>query len=108
MKEIRAYIQPFMLSKVTRALLEIPGFPGMSVSDCEGFDGDKVIEGDFTPYMPKKRIEVFAPDELVEVIFDTLMLAANTHQQGAGKVYVIDVIKSGKISTGIQKDEYPS
>lgn len=108
MKEIRAYIQPFMLSKVTQALLEIPGFPGMSVSDCEGFDGDKVIEGDFTPYMPKKRIEVFTPDELVEVIFDTLMLAANTHQQGAGKVYVIDVIKSGKISTGIQKDEYPS
>ncbi|SCX63337.1 nitrogen regulatory protein P-II 1 [Nitrosospira sp. Nsp1] len=40
MKEIRAYIQPFMLSKVTQALLEIPGFPGMSVSDCEGFDGD--------------------------------------------------------------------
>ncbi|MEO6430147.1 MAG: P-II family nitrogen regulator [Nitrosospira sp.] len=108
MKEIRAYIQPFMLSKVTQALLEIPGFPGMSVSDCEGFDGDKVIDGDFTPYMPKKRIEVFTPDELVEVIFDTLMLAANTHQQGAGKVYVIDVIKSGKISTGIQKNEYPS
>ena len=105
MKEIRAYIQPFMLSKVTQALLEIPGFPGMSVSDCEGFDGDTVIDGDFTPYIPKKRIEVFAPDELVEIIFDTLMLTANTHQQGAGKVYVIDVSKCGKINTGGRKDE---
>jgi nitrogen regulatory protein P-II 1 len=37
MKEIRAYIEPFMLSKVTQALLEITDFPGMSVSDCEGF-----------------------------------------------------------------------
>ncbi|SHL38544.1 nitrogen regulatory protein P-II family [Nitrosospira sp. Nsp11] len=105
MKEIRAYIQPFMLSKVTQALLEIPGFPGMSVSDCEGFDGDTVIDGDFTPFIPKKRIEVFAPDELVEIIFDTLMLTANTHQHGAGKVYVIDVSKSGKINTGRNKDE---
>ena len=33
MKEIRAYIQPFMLPKLTQALLEIPRFPGMSVSN---------------------------------------------------------------------------
>jgi nitrogen regulatory protein P-II 1 len=105
MKEIRAYIQPFMLAKVTQALLGIPGFPGMSVSDCEGFDGDKVVEMDFTPYTPKKRIEIFASDELMESIFDTLMLAANTHQDGAGKVYVIDVSKSGKISTGMHNGE---
>ncbi|WP_025039840.1 P-II family nitrogen regulator [Nitrosospira briensis] len=108
MKEIRAYIEPFMLPKLTQALLdEIPDFPGMSVSDCEGFGEVKLISGrDFTPYMPKKRIEIFAPDELTEIIFDTLMTAANTHQHGAGKVYVIDVIKSGKISTGVRKDEY--
>ena len=94
-----------MLSKVTQALLEIPGFPGMSVSDCEGFDGSKGVNADFTPYIPKKRIEIFAPDELVESIFDMLMLSANTHQQGAGMVYVIDVMKSGKISTGVHKVE---
>ena len=105
MKEIRAYIQPFMLSKVTQALLEIPGFPGMSVSDCEGFGGDKVIDRDFTPYMPRKRIEIFAPDELVENIFTTVMLAANTHQRGAGKIYVIDVGRSGHISTGLEENE---
>ena len=57
MKEIRAYIQPFMLSRVAQALLKIPDFPGMSVSDCEGFDQDKVIDRNFTPYMPRKRIK---------------------------------------------------
>ncbi len=106
MKEIRAYIEPFMLAKVTQALLEIPDFPGMSVSDCEGFGHVKYIIGrDFTPYMPKKRIEIFASDEMVEIIFNTVMLAANTHQHGAGKIYVIDVVKNGHISAGIQEDE---
>ena len=37
MKTIMAVIQPFMLSKVTRALEEIPGFPGMTVSDVRDF-----------------------------------------------------------------------
>ncbi len=75
MKEIRAYIQPFMLPRVTQTLLKIPGFPGMNVSDCEGFDGNSAEDG-FTPYTPKKRIEIFAPDELVKIIFDTLIQAA--------------------------------
>ena len=105
MKEIRAYIQPFMLSRLTQALLEIPDFPGMSVSDCEGFGAEKVIDRDFTPYLPSKRVEIFAPDELVERIFNTVMLAANTHQRGAGNIFVIDVGKSGHISSGVQKDE---
>ncbi len=101
MKEIRAYIQPFMLSRLTQALLEIPHFPGMSVSDCEGFGREKVAERqEYTPFVPKKRIEIFAPDEMVEKIFSTIMNTANTHQHGAGKVYVIEVIEGGRINTG--------
>ena len=106
MKEIRAYVQPFMLSRLTQALLEIPGFPGMSVSDCEGFGQEKALVGqEYTPFIPKKRIEIFAPDELVDDIFNTLMSSANTHQHGAGKVYVLDVSKAGRISTGEQGPE---
>jgi nitrogen regulatory protein P-II 1 len=101
MKEIRAYIQPFMLAKVTQALLEIPGFPGMSVSDCEGFGREKIVaRQDYSPFLAKKRIEIFAPEDLVETIFDTLMKAANTHQHGAGKIYVLEVKEGGHISSG--------
>lgn len=101
MKEIRAYIEPFMLSKLTQTLLELPDFPGMSVSDCEGFGRVKLIAGrDFTPYVSKKRIEIFACDELVENILNTIMTIANTHQHGAGKIYVINVEESTRISTG--------
>ena len=53
----------------------------MRVSDCEGFDGDKVIDRNF-PYMPRKRIEIFAPDEFVKDIFNTVMIAANTNEPG--------------------------
>jgi len=62
MKEIRAYIQPFMLAKLTQTLLEIPHFPGMSVSDCEGFGREKVVDSqDYTPFMPKKTYRDFRP-----------------------------------------------
>jgi nitrogen regulatory protein PII len=101
MKEIRAYIQPFMLSKLTQTLLEIPHFPGMSVSDCEGFGRVKVVAGqEYMPFMPKKRIEIFAHDEQVDSIFNVIMTIANTHQHGAGKVYVINVDEGAIISTG--------
>jgi len=101
MKEIRAYIQPFMLPKLTQALLEIAGFPGMSVSDCEGFGRAHVdVVQDYTPFVAKKRIEIFAPDHLVETIFTTVMRYANTHQHGAGKVYVVDVVEGGRVSSG--------
>ena len=44
----------------------------------------------------KKCIEIFAPDELVKVIFDTLIQTANTHHSDADKVYLIEVSKSGE------------
>jgi len=101
MKEIRAYIQPFMLPKLTQALLEIPAFPGMSVSNCEGFGRAHVaVSQDYTPFVAKKRIEIFVPDDMAELIFDTIMKQANTHQHGAGKVYMIEVIEGGRINTG--------
>ena len=101
MKEIRAYIQPFMLPKLTQALLEIPNFPGMSVSDCEGFGRAHVaVSQNYNPFVAKKRIEIFTTDEMVELIFATVMQHANTHQHGAGKVYIIEVLEGGRITTG--------
>ena len=101
MKEIRAYVQPFMLPKLTQALLEIPRFPGMSVANCEGFGREKVADSqNYTPFVAKKRIEIFASDDMVEVIFATIMKHANTHQHGAGKIYLIDVLQGGRITTG--------
>lgn len=101
MKEIRAYIQPYMLNKVTQALMEIPEFPGMSVIPCEGFGHDRIDIGkEIQTFFPKQRIEIFAPDVLADVIFDTLMKAAHTGHHGDGKVYMLEVLRAGRISNG--------
>lgn len=101
MKEIRAYVQPFMLHHITVELLEIPNFPGMSVSDCQGFGNERIGGSqDYMPFLDKKRIEIFVPDEMVEEIFTLIMKYANTHQNGAGKVFVLPVLEGGHIRTG--------
>src|SRR5664279_3224249 len=101
MKEIRAFIQPHKLSQVTMALMEIPGFPGMTVIDCVGFGHERTEHlQDYKPFLPKKRLEILAPDSLVEIIFETIMHAAHSGQHGDGKVYVLDTLEGGRISTG--------
>lgn len=100
MKEIRAFIQPHKLSVVTMALVEIPGFPGMTVMDCNGFgrqSSDYV--NDYRLFLPKKRLEIFSPDSLVPIIFETIMRVGHSGQHGDGKVYIIDSNKGGQIST---------
>ncbi len=100
MKEIRAYIHPLTLSTLTQALLDIPHFPGMRVSDCDGYFGhEKVItEQDFTLFVTKKRIEIFAQDDLVDSIVGVIM--SNAHQQGIDDVYIINVDEAWHISSG--------
>ena len=101
MKEIRAFIQPHKLGHVTMALLEIPGFPGMTIIDCEGCGRERTQHvQDYKPFLPKKRLEIYAPDNLVEIIFETIMREAHSGQHGDGKVYIIEMIEGGRISTG--------
>lgn len=103
MKEIRAFIQPHKLSPVTIALMEIPNFPGMTVIDCEGFGREHTEHTqDYRPFLPKKRIEIFSPDSMVDIIFKVIMEKAHSGQHGDGKVYVMDVIKGGRVRTAEQ------
>ena len=100
MKEIRAFIQPHKLSSVTMAVLEIQGFPGMTIIDCDGFGRERTQHiQDYKPFLPKKRIEIFAPDHLADIIFDTIMQSAYSGQHGDGKVYIMNVIEGGRISS---------
>jgi nitrogen regulatory protein PII len=108
MKEIRAYIQPFMLARVTQALLDIPGFPGMSVSDCQGFGREKAeSDQDYTPFFSKKRLEIFTTEALVEPIVTVLLRVAHSGQHGDGKVYVVEVLEGARISTGEKGPDVP-
>lgn len=109
MKVITAMVQPFMLSKVTHALEEISGFPGMTVTDVRGFGREKsthdagaphrVIE-DFVEYVKKARIEIVARDEMIDLIVETIRRTAHTGNRGDGKIFVWPVEHVVRIQTG--------
>jgi len=83
------------------ALMEIPGFPGMTVIDCEGFGRERTEHvQDYKPFLPKKRLEIFAPEALVEIIFQTIMHTAHSGHHGDGKVFIVEALEGGRISTG--------
>ncbi len=105
MKEVKAIIQPFKLSAVTRALQEIPGFPGMTVSDCRGFGKEKGKEGphrvveDLIDYIPKVRIEIVLKDEMVDKVVEAIAKTAHTGNPGDGKVFVYNIDRAVRIKT---------
>lgn len=111
MKEIKAIIQPFKLSAVTRALQEITGFPGMTVSDCRGFGKEKGKEGshrvieDLIDYIPKVKIEIMLKDEMVDEVVGVITKTAHTGNPGDGKVFVYDIGKAVRIKTFEQGEE---
>ena len=109
MKMIVAFIQPFMLTKVTRALEEIEDFPGMTVIDAEGFGREKSrpeagaghqrLE-DVIDFVHKVRIEIAARDALVDRIVDAIRAAAHTGNRGDGKILVWPLEDATRIRTG--------
>lgn len=106
MKEIRAYIEPYKLSHLAQALMGIPNFPGMSVTDCKGFGRLRIDQGHgFDLFYPKTRIEIFATDDTVDRIVTVIMQEAQTGNPGAGRLFVMPVLEGGHINTGLRGPE---
>ena len=114
MKMIVAMVQPFRLGKVTSALEEIAGFPGMTVTDVRGFGREKnspqegsvhrVIE-DFVEFVPKARIEIVALDDMASAIVTTIGRVARTGINGDGKIFVWSIETAMRIQTGESGDD---
>ncbi len=106
MKEIKAVVQPFMLTKVVSALQKIDLFPGMTISKVQGFgkgkgkDAPHRIVEDLIDYVPKVKIEIVVHNEMAEEIIQTIMKNARTGNKGDGKIWVSDLQSIVKIRTG--------
>lgn len=107
MKEIKAIIQPFMLSKVVEALCEIPDFPGITITKVQGFGSEKCKRGirhreveDLVEYIPKVKIEIIVNDDMLDIIVDTIQRHAHTGNKGDGKIFIYDVKDAIRIMTG--------
>lgn len=106
MKEIKAIIRPFMLSKVIEALKQIDNMPGITVDrDVRGFGAtdnapnQHRIVDDMVEYIEKVKIEVVVPDEMVDVVVESIQRNAHTGNPGDGKIFIIDVADVVKIRT---------
>ena len=105
MKKIEAIIKPFKLDEVKEALQDI-GVQGMTVVEAKGYGRQKghselyrgaeyVID-----FLPKIKIEVVAPDDLVAAIIEAIQTAARTGKIGDGKIFVTEVLEVIRIRTG--------
>jgi nitrogen regulatory protein P-II 2 len=54
--------------------------------------------------LPKVKIEVAAPDDLVDQIVETIQQTASTEAIGDGKIFVLDLESAVRIRTGESGD----
>ena len=105
MKKIEAVIKPFKLEEVKDALTEI-GIQGLTVSEVKGFGRQKghteLYRGAeyVVDFIPKIKIEVVVPDNIVEKVVEAIVNAARTGRIGDGKVFIIPVEDAIRIRTG--------
>lgn len=105
MKKIEAVIKPFKLDDVKEALHGV-GMQGMTVLEAKGFGRQRghteLYRGAeyVVDFLPKLKIEIIVPDDLVEQAIDVITKAAHTGKIGDGKIFVSDITESVRIRTG--------
>ena len=105
MKKIEAIIKPFKLDEVKEALQDA-GIQGLSVIEVKGFGRQKghteLYRGAeyIVDFLPKVKIEVVIPNEMLDPAIDAILSAAKTGKIGDGKVFVSSIDKAVRIRTG--------
>jgi nitrogen regulatory protein P-II 1 len=93
MMKIEAIIQPSRFESVKDSLLEI-GVEGMTVTEVRGHGRQKghteVYRGrEYTvDLLPKVKLEVVLPDQLVNCAVDAILKSAKTGKIGDGKIFL--------------------
>jgi len=93
MKLITAVVRPFTLDKIIVALKEIENFPGITVTNAEGF-GQRLRTSTYdalNPFKEKKRIEIACNDDVVEQIVTAIRTSAHTGKKGDGIILITSV-----------------
>ena len=110
MKKVEAIIKPFKLDDVKEALQEV-GVQGLSVTEVKGFGRQKghteLYRGAeyVVDFLPKVKIEMVLPDDLVEAAVDAIISAARTEKIGDDKIFIMPVEQAIRIRTGETGDD---
>jgi nitrogen regulatory protein P-II 2 len=105
MKIVTAIIKPFKLDEVRDALTAV-GVHGLTVTEVKGYGRQKghteIYRGAeyAVSFLPKLKIEVAVPADLVGKAVDAISGAARTGQIGDGKIFVSPLEQAIRIRTG--------
>jgi len=105
MKKVEAIIKPFKLDDVKEALSSV-GVQGMTVTEVKGFGRQKghkeIYRGAeyLVDFLPKIKVELVVPKELVDQVIEKIVAAARTGSIGDGKIFVMPVETVVRIRTG--------
>jgi len=107
MKMIVAVIKPSRLDAVLEAVTEA-GASGLTVTEVRGYGRQKgkteVYRGAEyeVKLLPKVKLEIAVPDDIVEQVVEAVQASANTNKIGDGKIFVLDLERALRIRTGEQ------
>ncbi|NDW04751.1 MULTISPECIES: P-II family nitrogen regulator [Jiella] len=105
MKIVMAIIKPFKLDEVREALTGV-GIQGLTVTEVKGYGRQKghteIYRGTeyAVSFLPKLKIEVAVPLDMVDRAVDAIQQAAKTGQIGDGKIFVFGIDQAVRIRTG--------
>ena len=110
---VLAVIQPFKLDSVIRALEDVVGFAGVTVSECRGFGrekldasavaGEKLYQADagLIDFTGKLKLEIaIAGRDRADTIANVIAQSAHTGRRGDGKVFVWPLTNAIRVRTG--------
>ncbi len=105
MKLIIAVIKPSRLDAVLDAVTEA-GASGLTVTEVRGYGRQRgkteVYRG--AEYeiklLPKVKLEIAVPTDIVEAVIEAIQRTANTNKIGDGKIFVLDLERALRIRTG--------
>jgi nitrogen regulatory protein P-II 1 len=102
MQKIEAIIQPSRLDSVKDALVEI-GVNGMTILEARGHGRQKghteVYRGReySVDLLPKVKLELVVPDEMVDTAVQAIITAARTGTIGDGKIFISKIDEAIRI-----------
>ncbi|HEY7536321.1 MAG TPA: P-II family nitrogen regulator [Thermodesulfobacteriota bacterium] len=105
MKKIEAIIKPFKLDDVKESLKEV-GVQGLTVTETKGFGRQKghteLYRGAeyVVDFLPKIKLEIVIPDDMVTKVVDAIMDSARTGKIGDGKIFILPMEEVIRIRTG--------
>jgi nitrogen regulatory protein P-II 1 len=110
LKKIEAIIKPFKLEEVKEAL-DAVGIRGITVSEVKGFGRQKghteLYRGAeyVVDFLPKIKLELVLPNELVEKAVEAIIGSAKTGRIGDGKIFILPMDEAIRIRTGEKGEE---